>query len=96
MCHLQISSITHVALSFLVMVPFAVQLLFAVVPLVYFCFWCHIPKNHGKNCCQKLTVFSSGSIRVSILIFRFVIHFEFITVHGVGQWWSFTLLHMAI
>ena len=43
-----------------------------------------------------LPVFSSKSFIVSSLIFRSLIHFEFIFVYGVRECSSFILLHVAV
>ena len=40
-------------------------------------------------------MFSSKSFIVSGLIFRFLIHFEFIFVYGVQKCYNFILLHVA-
>ena len=40
-------------------------------------------------------MFSSKSFIVYSLIFRFLIHFEFIFVYGIRKWSSFILLHMV-
>ena len=41
-------------------------------------------------------MFSSKSFIVSNLIFRSLIHFEFIFVHGVRKCSNFVLLHVAV
>ena len=41
-------------------------------------------------------MFSSKSFIVSGLIFRSLIHFEFIFVYGVGKCSNFVLLHVAV
>ena len=41
-------------------------------------------------------MFSSKSFRVSGLIFRSLIHFEFIFVYGVREGSNFILLHIAV
>ena len=43
-----------------------------------------------------LPVFSSKSFIVSGLMFRSLIHFEFIFVYGVRQCSNFILLHVAV
>ena len=43
-----------------------------------------------------LPLFSSRILMVSYLTLRSFIHFEFIFVHGVRQWSSFILLHVAV
>ena len=42
-----------------------------------------------------LPMVSSRSFMVSGLTFRFLIHFEFIFVHGVREYFTFILLHAA-
>ena len=41
-------------------------------------------------------MFSSKSFIVSSLIFRSLIHFEFIFVYGVKVYSNFIILHMAV
>ena len=41
-------------------------------------------------------VFSSKSFIVSGLIFRFLIHFEFIFVYGIQKCSNFIVLHVAV
>ena len=43
-----------------------------------------------------LPMFSSRSLMVSCLIFKFLSHFEFIFVHGVRVCSSFLALHAAV
>ena len=43
-----------------------------------------------------LPMFSSKSFRVSSLIFRSLIHFEFIFVYGFREYSNFILLHVAV
>ena len=43
-----------------------------------------------------LPMFSSRSFMVSGLIFRSLIHVEFIFVHGVSECSTFILLHVAV
>ena len=40
--------------------------------------------------------FSSKSFILAHLTFRFLIHFEFIFMHGVRECFSFILLHVAV
>ena len=43
-----------------------------------------------------LPIFFSKSFIVSGLIFRYLMHFEFIFVYGVRKWSNFILLHVAV
>ena len=43
-----------------------------------------------------MLIFSSKSFIISGLIFRSLIHFEFIFVHSVRKYPNFTLLHVAV
>uniref|UniRef100_A0A8C4KWJ5 Uncharacterized protein n=1 Tax=Equus asinus TaxID=9793 RepID=A0A8C4KWJ5_EQUAS len=43
-----------------------------------------------------LPMFSSRSFMVSGLTFKSLIHFELIFVHGVREWSTFILLHVAV
>ena len=78
-------------LSILLIVSFTVQKLFSfnVVPLVYFCFCClcfgviskkSLPRPTTRSISPK---FYSRSFTISGLMFKSLIHFEFIFVHGV-------------
>ena len=54
--------------------------------------------GHRGSCyhlCQILPMFPSKSFIVSGLLFRSLIHFEFIFVYGVSKCSSFILLHMV-
>ena len=43
-----------------------------------------------------LSIFSSKTFMVSWLMFKSVIHFEFILVYGISWWPSFIFLHVAV
>ena len=43
-----------------------------------------------------LLMFSFKSFIVSGLTFKYIIHFEFISVYGIMKCYSFVLLHVAI
>ena len=75
---------------------------FNQVPFVYFCFYFHFSRMWVKKILLQfmsksvLPMFSSKSFIVSGLIFRSLIHFEFIFVYGVKECSNFILLHVAV
>ena len=99
--HLQISQIQWVI--FLFMVSFAVQKLLSLIRFQLFIFVFIVITLGGGS--EKillqfmsesiLPMFSSKSFIVSVLIFRSLIHFEFIFVYDVRECSNFILLHVA-
>ena len=87
----------HLAYSFLCC---AKAFQFNQVPLVYFCFYFHYSSRWVMEdlplCHRVFCLFSSMSFIVSGLIFRSLIHFEFIFVYGVRKFSDFILLHVAV
>ena len=90
-------------LFFLFMVSFAVQKLYSSVKSYLFIFvFIFITLGDGSKKMLRfvsksiLPVFSSNSFIVSSLIFRSLIHFEFIFVYGVRDCCNFILLHVAV
>ena len=85
------------------MVPFAVQKLLCFIRFHGFiCVFIVIILGGGSNkmllCFMSkrvLPMFSSRSFIVSGLIFRSLMHFEFIFVYGLRQCSNFILLHVA-
>ena len=87
----------------LFMVCFTVQKLLSFIRSHLFIFvFFHFSRKWVKkgSCCDLcesvLPMFSSKSFRVSGLIFRSLIHFEFIFVYGVRECSNFILLHVAV
>lgn len=50
----------------------------------------------GKSNLRAYCLFSSRSLIVSGLIFKHLIHFEFIFVYVVKKWWGFIPLHIVV
>ena len=65
---------------------------FDVVPLTYFCICFPCLRRH----IQKILPMFFYTFLVSDLIFKTLIHFEFVFVHGVKEQSSFILLHVAV
>ena len=88
----------------LFMVFFAVQKRFRFnqVLLVYFHFYFQSVRGGFEKIMLRfmsesvLLIFSSKSVIVSSLTFRFLIYFEFIFMYGVRECSNFILLHVAI
>ena len=88
------------------MVSFAVQKLLSyfspVTPFIYFCFYFHHTRRWVEKVLAVIYVIecsayvSSKSFIVSSLIFRSLIHFEFIFVYGVREYSNFIRLHVAV
>ena len=67
------------------------------VPFVYFYYsgrW--VKKDLAMMYVIECFKFSSKSFILAHLTFRFLIHFEFIFMHGVRECFSFILLHVAV
>ena len=94
-------------LLILFIVSFAVQKLLSLIrmklePFAYFYF------HYCRRCVKEdlaviyvkdimfLLMFSFKSFIVSGLTFKYIIHFEFISVYGIMKCYSFVLLHVAI
>ena len=75
---------------------------FDVAPFVYFCFCFPCLRRQNKKILLRpmsksvQPMFSSRSFMISGLIFKSLIHFEFIFVYGIRKWYSFILLHVAV
>ena len=75
---------------------------FDIVPLVYFCFccfcfWCQTQKIITKAYVEEfITYVSSRSFMFLGLMFKSLIHFELNFLHGVREWFSFIVLHVAV
>ena len=86
----------------LFMVSFAVQKFLSLIRSHLFIFIVITLGGESKKISLQfksesvLPMFSSVSFRVSGLIFRYLIHFEFIFVHGVKKCSNFILLHVAV
>ena len=82
------------------MVSFAMQKLkFYYVLLIYFCFYFfylrrHMQKKYCYNLRQCSTYLFSRSFMGFDLIYRCLIHFEFIFVYGVRKYPDFIMLHI--
>ena len=87
----------HLAYSFLCC---AKAFKFNQVPLVYFCvYFCCSRRWVIEDlalCHRVLPMFPSKSFIISGLIFRSLIHFEFIFVYGARKCSNFILLHVAV
>ena len=68
--------------------------------LCFLCFCCHIENIIVKTQVKKFffffSMFSSGSFMVSWFAFKFLIHFELISVYGGRQQPSFIRFHVVI
>ena len=94
----------HLQMFFLIWFPLlccAKAFKFNEPPFVDFCFYFHdcrrwiqndIAVIHVREC----SMFSSKSFIVSYLTFQSLIHFEFIFVYGVREYFNFILLHVAV
>ena len=96
---------THSVLFILLMASVAVQITFYfdVVPLVYFftyfpCLMWYIRKKYCYKKCPTflLPMFSSNIFVLPSLIFKLLIHFEFIHVYHVRMWPSFIFLQVSV
>ena len=89
----------HLSYSFL---SCAKAFKFNLVPLVYFCFYLHYSRRWVIEDLALIYVIecsayvSSKSFIVSGLMFRSLIHFEFVFVHGFRKCSNFILLHVAV
>ena len=69
------------------------------VPFIYFYFYYSgrwVKKDLAMMYVIECFKFSSKSFILAHLTFRFLIHFEFIFMHGVRECFSFILLHVAV
>ena len=74
---------------------------FGVVPCVYFYFvslaWGDISNKMSQQCLRFYYLgFLLGFLWFSGLIFKSLIHFEFILVCSVRRWYNLTFLHVSI
>jgi len=98
------SPILRVVFSYSLWFPFccAKSSKFNQVPFIYFCFYFHYSRKQVKKILLRfilktvLSMFFSESFIVSGLIFRSLIHFEFIFIYDVREYSNFILLHVAI
>ena len=75
---------------------------FGVVPVVYFCFCFPCLRRHIHKCVvmgdvwEITTYIFYRNFMISGLIFRCLIHLEFVFMYAIRKWASFILLHIAV
>ena len=86
-------------LFLLLMVSFAVWKLLSLIRSLFIYFYFHHSRRQiQRHCCNlgQRVLFSSRSFMVYGLTFKFLIHFEFIFVHGIRECSNFILSHVAV